>query len=36
LTTTRHRCNLDCVGLGAKSRRWASLTRDSRKGIKGL
>jgi len=32
LPTTRHRCNLDCMGLGAKPRRWASLNRDSRKG----
>jgi len=32
--TTRHRCNLDCVDLGAKPRRWAPLTRDTRKGIK--
>jgi len=34
LPTTRHRCNLDCVDLGAKLRRWAPLTRDTRKGIK--
>jgi len=34
LPTTRHRCNLDCVSLGAKPRRWAPLTRDTRKGIK--
>jgi len=26
LPTTRHHCILDCVGLGSKSRRWASLT----------
>jgi len=31
LPTTRHRCNLVCVNLGAKSRRWAPLTRDTRK-----
>jgi len=34
LPTTCHRCNLDCVGLGAKLRRWAPPTRDTRKGIK--
>jgi len=34
LPTTRHRYKLDCMGLGAKPRRWASLTRDTRKGIK--
>jgi len=34
LPTTRHRCNLLSVGLGAKPRRWAPLTRDTRKGIK--
>jgi len=34
LPTTRHRCNLDFVGLGAKPRRWAPLTRDTRKRIK--
>jgi len=33
LPTTRHRYNLDCVGLGAKPRRWAPLTRDTQKGI---
>jgi len=33
LSTTRHRCNLDCVGLGAKPRRWTPLTRDTRKGV---
>jgi len=33
LSTTRHRCNLGCVGLGAKSRRWAPLTCDTRKGL---
>jgi len=33
LPTTRHRCNLDCVGLGAKPRRWAPLTLDTQKGI---
>jgi len=27
LPTTRHRCNRDCVGLGAKPRRWTPLTR---------
>jgi len=26
LPTTRHRCNFDCVGLGAKPRRWAPQT----------
>jgi len=31
LPTTRHRCNLGCVGLGAKPRRWTPLTRDTRK-----
>jgi len=30
LPTTRHRCNLDRVGLGAKPRRWAPLTLDTR------
>jgi len=34
LPTIRHRYNLYCVGLGAKPRRWAPLTRDTRKGIK--
>jgi len=34
LPTTRHRCNLNCVGPGAKPRRWASLTRDTRKSFK--
>jgi len=34
LPTTRHRCNLDCVGLSEKSQRWVPLTRDTRKGIK--
>jgi len=34
LPTTCHRCNLDCMGLGAKPQRWAPLTRDTRKGIK--
>jgi len=34
LPTTRHRCNLWNVVLGAKSRRWAPLTRDTQKGIK--
>jgi len=34
LPTTRHRCNLDCVGPGVKPRRWAPLTCDTRKGIK--
>jgi len=29
LPTTRHHCNLDCMGLGAKQRRWAPLTRDT-------
>jgi len=33
LPMTRHCCNLDCVGLGAKPRRWAPLTRDTQKGI---
>jgi len=33
LPTTRHRCNLWSVGLGAKLRRLAALTRDTRKGI---
>jgi len=28
LPTTRHRCKLDCVGLGAKPLRWTPLTRD--------
>jgi len=32
LPTTCHSCNLDCVGLGAKPRRWAPLTHDTRKG----
>jgi len=34
LSTTRHRCNLWSVGPGAKPRRWALVTRDTRKGIK--
>jgi len=34
LPTTRHRCNLDCMGLGVKPRNWAPLTCDTRKGIK--
>jgi len=34
LPTTRHRCKLDCMGLGTKPRRWIPLTRDTRKGIK--
>jgi len=34
LPTARNRCNFDCVGLGAKPRRWTSFTRDTRKGIK--
>jgi len=34
LPTTRHRCNLWGVVPGAKPRRWAPLTRDTRKGIK--
>jgi len=34
LPTTRHHCNLDCVGLGLKPRRWSPLTRDTQKGIK--
>jgi len=34
LPTTRHRCNLDCGGLGAKPRSWAPFTRGTRKGIK--
>jgi len=34
LPTTRHRCNLDCVSLGAKPQRWAPLTRDTQKGNK--
>jgi len=29
LPTTRHRCNLDSMGLGAKPRRWAPLTQAS-------
>jgi len=33
LPTTRHRCNLDVWSFGAKPRRWAPLTRDTRKGI---
>jgi len=31
---TRHRCNFWSVVSGAKSRRWAPLTRDTRRGIK--
>jgi len=34
LPTIRHHCNLDCVGLGAKPRKWAPLTHDTRNGIK--
>jgi len=34
LPTIRHRCNLYCVGLGAKPRRWAPFARDTRKNIK--
>jgi len=34
LPTPRHRCNLDCLGPGAKPRRWATLTLDTRKDIK--
>jgi len=34
LPTTRHRCILECMGLGVKPRRWAPLIRDNRKGIK--
>jgi len=34
LPTTRHRCNIECVGLGVKPRSWAPLIRDTRKGIK--
>jgi len=34
LPMIHHRCNLDCVGLGAKPRRWAPLTRDTQKDIK--
>jgi len=34
LPTTRHRCSLDVWVLGAGPRRWAPLTRDTRKGIK--
>jgi len=34
LPTTRHRCNLDWVGIGAKPPKTAPLTRDTRKGIK--
>jgi len=34
LPAARHRCNLDCMGLGAKPWIWAPLTRDTRKGIK--
>jgi len=34
LPAARHRCNLDNVSLGAKPRRWAPLTRDTRKDIK--
>jgi len=34
LPTTRHRYNLDCMGLDAKPRRWAPFTPDTRKGIK--
>jgi len=30
LTTTRHHCNIEVWALGAKTRRWASLTRDTR------
>jgi len=32
LPTTRHGCNLDCMGLGTKPRRWAPFTRDTQKG----
>jgi len=34
LPMTCHRYNLDCVGSGTKPQRWASLTHDTRKGIK--
>jgi len=34
LPTTSHRCNLESAGRGANPRRWAPLTRDTRKGIK--
>jgi len=35
LPTTRHRCNLDCVGLGAKPRRWAPPRAQPGGGAKG-
>jgi len=34
LPMTRHCCNFDCVGLGAKPQRWIQFTRDTRKGVK--
>jgi len=36
LPTTHHRCNVQVWALALKPRRWALLTRDTRKGIKRL